>query len=316
MATDLVERLRAAGRAVAGSAPVRWARRHKRALAIAVMVAFFAFIIGYIALNPSIIDDVLSVGWGTLALLLGLYTVILVTHFGILESTIRLSGHRLPFGEGLLLTVYSTVSNFFGPLQSGPGIRAAYLKTRLGMRLRDYTYATLYYFFVFAVLNGALLFCTTLPWLSALGLVVGAVLIVIVVRRVGLSHRWPQLAAIGAVTVAQVFIMATIYFVEINAVGTGAYTFAQAIVYSASANLSLFVSITPGAIGFREGFLIFAEGLHGVPVDTIVAAGIVDRAFYALFLGLLFVISSIFHVGRMLRAKSGTELDRDAVDGE
>jgi uncharacterized membrane protein YbhN (UPF0104 family) len=212
--------------------------------------------------------------------------------------------------------VYSTVSNFFGPLQSGPGIRAVYLKTRLGMRLRDYTYATLFYFFVFAVVNGALLFSTSAPWLTVAALVAGLAVILVVVRRAGVGHRWPHLFAIATITVLQVIVMATVYFVEINAVGTGSYTFAQALVYSASASLSLFVSITPGAIGIREGFLIFAERLHGVPIDTIVAAGIVDRAFYAIFLGLLFVISSIFHVGRMLRAKSGTELDGDSLDGE
>lgn len=316
MATELLARLRRMGQAVAGSRPVRWARAHQRALAITIMVAFFAFLIAYVALNPSIIDDVLSVGWGTLGILLGLYALILLTHFGVLESTIRLSGHRLPLGEGLLLTVYSTVSNFFGPLQSGPGIRAVYLKSRLGMRLRDYTYATLFYFFAFGVLNGALLFSTTLPWLTVLAVVAGIAIVFVVAIRARFAHRWPMLVAIAVITAVQVLIMATVYFVEINAVGTGSYTFAQALVFSASASLSLFVSITPGAIGIREGFLIFAERLHGVPVDTIVAAGIVDRAFYALFLGLLFVVSSIFHIGKLVRAKSATELPGDPVDGE
>ncbi|MWB99232.1 hypothetical protein [Agromyces seonyuensis] len=317
----MVARLSAAARRlwerISGSAPARWVGRHKRALAVAILVVFFALIITYVALNPGIVVDALSIGWGNLALLVVLYVGVVVTHFGVLVSTVRLGGATLPVRESFLLTVYSTVSNFFGPMQSGPGIRAVYLKSRIGMRFRDYLLATVYYFFVFGVLNAAMLFVRNLPWLSAVIVLVGAVVVVIAALRIGLGHAWPWILAIAAVTVVQLVLMTVIFGVEIASVaGAGVYDPAQIIAYSGSANLSLFVSITPGAIGIREAFLVFAQGLHGVPLDVIVSAGIVDRAFYALFLGALFAISSFFHLGRLLRPKQDAEPVGDALDGE
>ncbi|SFR86353.1 hypothetical protein SAMN05428970_3294 [Agromyces sp. CF514] len=314
---DGLARARRLWERIVASRPVAWIRAHKRALAIAILVTFTALLATYVALNPGIVIDALAIGWANLALLLVLYSAVLVTHFGVLVSTVRLAGARLPVGESFLLTVYSTVSNFFGPMQSGPGIRAVYLKSRIGMRFRDYLLATVYYFFVFGVINAAALFLTTMPWLSALIVVVGIVVVIVAVRRMSLVHAWPWVVAIALVTIVQFALMTVIFGVEIAAVSSpGEYSPMQILVYSGSANLSLFVSITPGAIGIREAFLVFAQGLHGVPLDIIVAAGIVDRAFYALFLAVLFGISSMFHLGRMLRTKSDAQPVGDAVDGE
>lgn len=307
MARRVADRLRASASRITSSRAVRWVNAHRRVLAIIVLGSFFAFLVAYLALNPGLLVQAFSIGWANITILLGLYLLIVTTHFGVLETTIRLSRNRLPYREGFLLTVYSTVSNFFGPLQSGPGIRAVYLKGRIGMRFRDYTYATLYYFGAFAVVNGSLLFANTAPWITALGLVVGAVVVWMAAWRAGILDRWVWVAALGAVVVIQVLLMTTVYFVEINAVSDASYTFAQALSYSGSANLSLFVSITPGAIGIREGFLVFAQSLHQVPLDTIVAAGIVDRAFYAVFLGALFGVSSLFHLRGIFRKDDPAE---------
>ncbi|MEL4319020.1 hypothetical protein WJX64_08400 [Leifsonia sp. YIM 134122] len=307
MASRFAERLRARATAFTTSRPVRWVNAHRRVLAIVVLSSFFAFLVVYLALNPGLLVQAFSIGWLNISILLALYLLIVTTHFGVLETTIRLSSNRLPYREGFLLTVYSTVSNFFGPLQSGPGIRAVYLKGRIGMRFRDYTYATLYYFGAFAVINGSLLFANTAPWITVAGLVVGAAIVWGTAWKAGILDRWVWVAALGVVVVVQVLLMTIVYFVEINAVSDASYTFAQALSYSGSANLSLFVSVTPGAIGIREGFLVFAHSLHQVPLDTIVAAGIVDRAFYAVFLGALFGVSSLFHLRGIFRKDDATE---------
>ena len=56
-----------------------------------------------------------------------------------------------------------------------------------------------------------------------------------------------------------------------------------------AANFSLFVAITPGAIGIREAFLVFSESLHHIPHDIVISANILDRGIYVVFLGLLFL---------------------------
>ena len=65
---------------------------------------------------------------------------------------------------------------------------------------------------------------------------------------------------------------------------------AQTLVYAAAANLALFVSLTPGAIGFRESFLLLTEQLHRIPDNVVIAASIIDRAFYVVFLLVMFAV--------------------------
>jgi uncharacterized membrane protein YbhN (UPF0104 family) len=79
------------------------------------------------------------------------------------------------------------------------------------------------------------------------------------------------------------------YFVELTQIA-GHINIGQVLVYTATANLSLFVSLTPGAIGFRETFLILSQQLHAIPTNTIFAASVVDRAFYVAFLLVMFVV--------------------------
>lgn len=306
-------RARSALARLGSSAPVRWVGRHKRALAIAVLVLVAVFIAVYVAIRPEIVGDVLAVGPIALGWLTALYALIIATHWAILVLTVRWCAAAIGVREGLLLTVYSTVANFFGPLQSGPGVRAAYLKAKVGVRLRDFTMATLVYYLAFGAVNVSLLFARALPWLTALGLVLTAVLVAVVAWRAG-SGRRIATVMIAAVTSVQALLMAVVYGVELNAVAGPGADALQSLVYSASANLSLFVSITPGAIGFREAFLGFAQSLHGVGLDAIIAAGILDRAFYVLFLAALFLLSSLLNLRAMFSA--GARGDAGESDGE
>lgn len=311
MAIRVAEALRGTAVRLRDSRPVVFALAHKRALAIVVLVAFFVFIGVYIAVDPAIVVRAVSIGWGNLGLLLLLYCLVICTHFGILQSTIRLCGAQLGKREGLLLTIYSTVANFFGPLQSGPGVRAAYLKSRVGMRFRDFSLATLFYYAAFGAFNVALLFLTLAPWLSVLAVLALIAIVAFVGRRYQLGDRMRALATIAGITAVQVILMSTIFFVELNAVSSSPVSYLRALVYGGSANLSLFVSITPGGIGFREAFLIFAQGLHHVSVATITSAGIVDRAFYVLFLGVLLLVSSGLNLPGMFGKRAAEPVGDD-----
>ena len=296
---------------LAASAPIRWVRRHQRALAIAVLVLVAVFIAVYVAVRPEIIGQVLAVGPAALLWLTGLYALIIATHWAILLLTVRWCEASIGIREGLLLTVYSTVANFFGPLQSGPGVRAAYLKAKVGVRLRDFTLATIVYYLAFGAVNVSLLFARTLPWLTAVGLVLTIALVGVVAWRSGAGRRTTT-AAIAVVTALQALLMTAVYYVELNAVGGPGADAVQSLVYSASANLSLFVSITPGAIGFREAFVALTQAWHGIGGDAILAASIVDRAFYVLFLGVLFLLSSLLNLRSMFSAPAGKPSEGDA----
>ena len=111
---------------------------------------------------------------------------------------------------------------------------------------------------------------------------------------IGIRFEPKLLLELFAATICQLLCVTIIYFVELRAVHTGA-SFQQSLTYGGAANFALFVSLTPGAIGFREAFLTFSEKLHHISTANIVAANIIDRAVFVAFLGILFLIILAMH---------------------
>jgi len=245
-----------------------------------------------------------------LLLLIGvLYGILLLCLNWVYGVTIRLCGTKLGRRDNLLLTGYSTIVNFFGPLQSGPGVRAAYAKQKAQVAYRDYTLATFVYYAIYAVVSALfILIGSGRHWPLVLGLAVavalgsGAIVLFTyrrIVRpgRVSSFHPTPRLITeLVLATVCQLTLTVLIYYVELRAVHTGASPL-QAITYGGAANFALFVAITPGAIGFREAFLEFSRQLHHIPTAGILAASVIDRSVYVAFLGLLFLLTISMHVG-------------------
>jgi uncharacterized membrane protein YbhN (UPF0104 family) len=80
-------------------------------------------------------------------------------------------------------------------------------------------------------------------------------------------------------------------------------SFGQTLSYAGAANFSLYAALTPGAIGIREAFLVFSQGIHHISSSVIVAANVIDRAVFLLFLGLLFVGVTLLHAKDKLGVK-------------
>lgn len=275
-------------------------RRNKKALAIAVILLFGVFLGYYIYNHPGLLQNIVNIGLGNTLLIIILYFGLLLTNVGMIYATIRLCNKNLPIKNSLFLTIYSTIINFFGPLQSGPVVRSVYLKNKIGLRIRDYTYAMLFYYFAYAAINTSLLFINKIPLLSLLGILLAIILITIGTSKLGFRPFKKYVYYIFGLTAIQVLVITFIYFVELNAINPLAhYSFLQSISYTAGANLSLFVSLTPGAIGFRETFLVLSQSLHNIPLGSIIAAGVADRAIYIIFLVLLFLLSSALHLKSM-----------------
>jgi uncharacterized membrane protein YbhN (UPF0104 family) len=304
IATMDMKKIRSAAQKFLHLSFVQFIVRHRKTIGIIVIVAFFAFLVYYLLANPDVLRNVVKIGPERGIALLVFYFFVVLTNCGIMVATVRLCKKHLPTRSGLLLTMYSSVVNFFGPLQSGPGVRAVYLKTKIGLRIRDYTYAMLFYYFAFAALNVSLMFINTAAWLSTLGIIAMVVLIAAGTQKLGFGHLKKYVFAIFILTLLQVLCMVVIYTIELNAVDPSAhYTILQTISYTSSANLSLFVSLTPGGIGIREAFLIFSESLHHIPLSSIISAGILDRAFYIIFVILLFVVSTGLNLKDMFTSK-------------
>jgi uncharacterized membrane protein YbhN (UPF0104 family) len=269
------------------------------------LTATIATFIYYFATHPAVRQQLHRLSPGALAAILLLYFGTVIALALINASTLRLCKVRMPAGETLLLTAYSSVVNFFGPLQSGPAFRAVYLKKKHGLNLKNYTVATFMYYFFYAAFSGLFLLSGLLKWwlIALAAIVVG---IIIVLPR----SRWagPRLAKLdltgwyylAGAALLQVSLVAAIYDIELRSVAPGTHL-GQAIVYTGAANFSLFVSLTPGAIGFRESFLVFSERLHHISNAAIVSANIVDRAMYIVLLLIMALFIFSTHASRQLK---------------
>lgn len=275
-----------------------------------LLVTLVAFV-DYLATHPAVRHQLRQTSPETLAAIFVLYLGATVALALVFIATFRLCKLNLKLGESTLVTMYSAIINFFGPLQSGPAFRAVYLKKKYNLKMKDYAVATVVYYFLFGVFNGALLFSGLLKW-WLLAFVLAAIAGGAVLRRnrrfvarfKSLDLRgWYYLAA---ATLAQISFYVAIYYVELRSVAKGIHL-SQAIIYTGAANLSLFVSITPGAIGFREAFLLLAHRLHHISNSAIVAANTIDRSMYIFLLLVLALFIFGTHARQhLISSKSNT----------
>lgn len=278
-------------------------KKHLRAvIAVSVLVATAVAFVVYFNRNPGIIEALRAVPFDTIAVLFMLYGLFMITLIWIQRATLDFSDLRLEKKESSLLVMYSSVINFFGPLQSGPAFRAAYLKKRHNISLKKYTLATLVYYGMYAVFSGFLLLSFFIGW-GAIFLSLAALLAAPLALKIKKfeSLKLGPVLNLAAATLAQVWVISLIYFIELASLSQQV-TYLQSLTYTGAANFALFVSLTPGAIGFREAFLLFSQQLHGIGTQTIAAASVVDRSVYIAFLLLLAALIFGLHADTYLKS--------------
>ncbi|MDB5175955.1 MAG: hypothetical protein JWM81_813 [Candidatus Saccharibacteria bacterium] len=280
--------------------------------AIAILVASVGVSLYFFKTHPAIWQELKKTPLSTLATVLGLYLVFIATLGFVFKATIMMCRTTIGNGEMLLLTAYSSIINFFGPLQSGPAFRALYLKKKHDINLKHFALASLLNYALYAIFSGLFLISGFIGWWA---LPLGALALGALYYLPKLPFKQAQrfqaldLTAISYMSLAvlaQVTVMAVIFYVELHSidptVGVG-----QAIIYTGAANFALFVSITPGAIGFRESFVFLAHRLHGIDNATVVASSLIDRGVYvAMLLGLI-VIIFFSRSGKSLRSLRKTD---------
>jgi uncharacterized membrane protein YbhN (UPF0104 family) len=274
---------------------------------VTVLIVTVTVFVYYFIKHPAVRQQLRHTSPEVLLTLLALYLCSIIALALITVATLRLCQVRLKSSESLLVTMYSAIINFFGPLQSGPAFRAVYLKKKHGLNLKNYAVATLVYYFFYGAYSGALLVSGLLKWwllpLALLGL--GIAYLVAQTKRLkprlqNLDLRgWYYLAA---ATLLQVTIIILIYYVELRSVDPSV-RFSQALIYTGAANLAMFVSLTPGAVGFRESFLVLSRHLHHLSNSVIVSANILDRALYLVLLLILAVLIFTTHAREQLGIK-------------
>lgn len=228
----------------------------------------------------------------------------------LLHVLLQLYGKCLPYSEYFLLTAYSSLVNFFGPGQSGPGVRAMYLKVKYGIPFNRFIFGMFMYFAWLILFSGAMLFAPKIPWwLTCSCIAILATASAFFIWLVAGPNKTalvplecqPRLVRMvlmtGIGTAMQIAFLTAAYFAELRSVDSSV-TLSQTISFTGAANFSLFVSITPGAIGIREAFLFLSQSIHGISVETITTASALDRAVYLLVLALLGLLVLLTHAAQ------------------
>lgn len=275
--------------------------KSRRYLGFAIILLTVLVFTWYLKAHPDTLEPLRATPLYLIPLLLVLYGLFLVTNFLITAITISISGKTYPLKDSFMLTIYSTLVNFFGPLQSGPGFRVVYLKKKIGLSIKSYTLVTALYYIAFLVISIFMMLGATYPLFTVSGILIFAAIVIFIFRKRNLLSLFRSFAIISLVTLIQLLIIALIYYLQLQATGY-APSIASALAYAGSANLALFVAFTPGAIGVRESFILFSQSIHNIPTDHIIAASLLDRAVYVLFLGILFIVSSGMHMDKKFRS--------------
>ncbi len=284
-------------------------------LSVAIIIATFGLFAWYITTKPEVLKVVFSLQLGTLILLCLGYTMTIAANAFVLYYSLRLLRKRVPLLENIILTGYSSIVNFFGPLQSGPGFRAVYLKRMHKVKIRDFLFVSIIFYGFFGLINGMVIGIISAIHFGQVALLlwVAAAIIILALGGWMLHTKYPDLISrmrifmqrkdfwyigLGALLLSAATVFT--YYFELLTVHPDTSLF-QTIVYTAAANLALFVSLTPGALGIRESFLVLSQQLHQIPSDAIVGASVIDRAFYVIFLLGMLLILLAMNVKKRLR---------------
>lgn len=285
----------------------------KQIAAVTVLIVTAGAFAYYFVTHPEVGELLRRIPVSTLVILLLLYITTVGALVLIFTATLRLCKLKIEASEIALLTAYSSVINFFGPLQSGPAFRAVWLYQKYKLNLKAYAMATLMYYLFFGFFSGLFLVSGIFGWWTLLLSVIGAGCLYYALRTRWIAPRLKNLDMRGwyylaIATLVQVSLMAVIYTIELRAVDPS-INIGQAIIYTGAANLALFVSLTPGAIGFREAFLLFSQQLHHISPSVIVATNILDRTLYITLMLLL----GIFIFGSQANKRFKSAPDKKAV---
>jgi uncharacterized membrane protein YbhN (UPF0104 family) len=286
-------------------------KRVKFLLALLILGVTIVVFIRYASSHPELFETLRRTNPVLAVALITGYLVWFAAVVLTLRFSLKLYDKTMPRQENILLNAYSTLINFFGPGQSGPAFRGLYLKKRHNFPFKKYIFGTLIYYAFYAVISAFLLCVGSRPWWQTTLLVVAAGSgSLIILRLYGMRAKTSGLTAINpvylgwlfAATVLQAAAQTVIFYAELHSLDAS-ISFAQALTYTGAANLTLFIAITPGAIGIREAFLLFSQQLHHISSAVVVAANVIDRAVYLLFMGLLFILVLGLHAKDKLQLK-------------
>lgn len=267
-----------------------------------VLITILAFA-NYLKNNGNLITKLFNIPLHIIIEVFILYLFWFIALGLILQASLHICRLKINFKDNLLLNAYSVMANFFIPGQGGIALRGIFLKKKIKLPIKNYIYISLIYYGFYAIIS-IFLFLIGMQqfWITLLAtLAVGFFSYFIIhfykikskLQEDTITLNVKNLFLIFMTTLFQAIIQIMIYGLEINAVNQHINIW-QIMSYTGAANFSLFVALTPGAIGIRESFLLLSRQIHHISEATIISASIIDRAIFIIFLGFIFIATISF----------------------
>lgn len=275
--------------------------RYKKSISLILVILSIIVIAYYLSSHRQTIEKLKYINFNSAVIIIFLYFLWFVSLMLILRSLLKMiNNSRIKIIDNLNINIYSTLVNFFVPGQGGIALRGLYLKKTKQISFRVYILSVLTYYGIYALLSGLMVTVASrqsniVVITSAMTIVTISVLVIklfLVSSKVRLSSIKYNLRSISSLLLAvilQLILQTLIFGYELRIIDAKIKLW-QIITYSGVTSFSLFASLTPGAIGIRESFLYFSENLHHISTTNILAASLIDRPLFIIFLLILFLL--------------------------
>ncbi len=268
-------------------------------------------------LNPLLLIGT-SLIYSLIVVINGLFTKIIIEPFNVF----------ITINEGIFLAIISSIGNFFAPAGAGYGLRAIYLKKKYNLSYTNYTVTLAGYYVLLIMINSLagilalillrnndnpsyklILVSLVLAFLFSLIFslfnlsenhlpkIKNTIYQKIVNVLVMISLGWKEISSnkklilklIGLIVISLALTMIMVSLI-INSLHFTT-SFAAVLLYSVLGLLSLFINVTPGNIGIKEGVILFSASVMGFSVSQVILIAIVERGIVFISLLYLWIIA-------------------------
>ena len=282
-------------------------------LSSALVLVFLGLFVHYFFNHTEDFKQILSLNPILLGVVAACFVLALFINGLAIKILIKPFDKHLSTRDSFYVSVISSIGNYFGPMMGGTGLRALYLKKKVDLNYSDFA-STLYGTYVitflvsavFGLISLALLYesfgKTTYLWLSAffVAITVCLVWIIISARRAKQRKLMSRIPVIGGtltkintswskivlhksmittlvrLTVINLAILMAINYTEFLLIDVN-ISFGSLMLYSILGSFSILISLTPGALGIREGLFLVNGELLGLTSAQILLVAVIDR---------------------------------------
>lgn len=300
----------------------------KKYISLFLTVSVVGLFVWYALSNPDLFTSLTNVSIAALVAIVLLRVVTIWSNGMFTVWTVEAFIGGMSRREGFMIAVLTAIGNFFGPLLGGMGVRAIYLKKYHKLPFSKFTATLIGYYIMMFTLNALMAFVALLllpktPQTNTLLLIFGGwaalfvglafmrlpskqkterlrqnkLLAVVFKVLYDIEDGWKVLKRnrilmlqMGGLAIVNLIALYFVSWVEFWALGIATNVAALAL-YTALVQVSLLLSITPGAVGLREALLLIVATTLGLSASQIVQVAVLDRAVYFVMLAVLAVVT-------------------------